>query len=257
MITENAVEFIENNTNEPFFLYVAHEAVHLPFQTPDDTPVNRKPIPKDERWSRERIRPKYKVMLEEMDKGIGQIVGTLHKTGIAERTLVFFFSDNGAIGAGSNKPFRGAKFSHYEGGHRVPAIAWWPGNISPGTKSDELIVAMDLLPTFAEIAGTEIPADRPLDGVSITNVLFAGKQLPKRQVFFGYEPKLGTAMRDGEWKMIVKEDQVRLFHLGDDLGEQDNLVEKYPNRVASMLSAIARWKEETTLNSPAIQKATQ
>jgi arylsulfatase A-like enzyme len=107
---------------------------------------------------------------------------------------------------------------------------------------------LDLLPTFAEIAGTKIAADRPLDGVSITDVLFAGKRLPKRQVFFGYEPKLGTAMRDGEWKMIVKEDQVRLFHLGDDLGEQKNLVEKYPKRVASMLSAIERWKEETTLN---------
>ena len=91
LITDNAVKFIESNKNEPFFLYVAHEAVHLPFQTPDDTPENRKPIPRGERWSRERIRPKYKVMLEEMDKGIGQIVGALHKTGIADRTLVFFF----------------------------------------------------------------------------------------------------------------------------------------------------------------------
>ena len=88
---------------------------------------------------------------------------------------------------------------------------------------------------------------RPLAGVSITDVLFAGKQLTQRQVFFGYEPKLGTAMRDGAWKMIVKKDQVQLFYLGDDLGEQSNLVEEYPKRVASMLSAIERWKEETTL----------
>ena len=105
---------------------------------------------------------------------------------------------------------------------------------------------MDLLPTFAELADIQLAADRPLDGISVADVLLAGKPLAPRQVFFGYEPKLGTAMRDGDWKMIVKEDQVRLFHLSDDLGERNNRVGEYPDRAAMMRSAIERWKQETT-----------
>jgi arylsulfatase A-like enzyme len=219
LITANAVKFIEDHSQEPFFLCVAHEAVHLPFQTPEDTPENRLPIPKGEQWSRKRIRPKYKVMLEEMDKGIGQLLDAVTKMGMADNTLVFFFSDNGAIGAGSNAPFRGGKFSHFEGGHRVPAIAWWPGKIPASAINNDLIVAMDLLPTFAQIAGAKLPADRQLDGIDISPVMFSGKSLPTRKVFFGYEPKLGTAMRDGNWKMIVKEERVQLYNLADDIAE--------------------------------------
>ncbi len=257
LITENAIKFIEDHTSRPFFLYVAHEAVHLPFQTPDDTPENRQPIPKEQRWARERIRPKYKVMLEEMDKGIGQILETLRRTGIAERTLVFFFSDNGAIGAGSNKPLRGGKFSHFEGGHRVPAVAWWPGRIKAGTKNNDLVVAMDLMPTFAEIAGADVPPDRRLDGISIAKVLLEGKSLPTRRVFFGYEPKLGTALRDGNWKMIVKQNKAQLFDLSEDLGEQNDLTQKYPDRAKSMRGAIERWKAETSFKPSTSEEATR
>jgi arylsulfatase A len=244
VITRNAVKFVEHNSAGPFFMLVAHEAVHLPFQTPDDTLENRKPIPKSERWSRDRIRPKYKIMLEEMDKGIGEIIDTVKRTGIADRTLIFFFSDNGAIGAGSNKPFRGGKFSHYEGGHRVPAIACWPGKIKAGTKTDELTVAMDLLPTFMELSGINVPADRELDGVSIASLLLKGDDFPTRQVFFGYEPKLGTALRDGDWKMIVKADKVELYDLSQDIGEQNNVADDYPNRAKTMQSQIEAWKQD-------------
>ncbi|MDG2219843.1 MAG: sulfatase-like hydrolase/transferase [Rubripirellula sp.] len=259
LITQNSVRFIKDNSHHPFFLYVSHEAVHLPFQTPDDTLEARKPVAKEDRWKRERIRPKYKVMLEEMDKGIGEIFSTLHDSGIADRTLVFFFSDNGAIGAGSNQPFRGGKFSHYEGGHRVPAIAWWPGKIRAGSTCDGMAVAMDLLPTFAEIAGAKLAKetppgspddDRTPDGISLANVLLSGAEPPPRRVFFGYEPKLGTAMRDGPWKMIIKEDRGQLFHLGRDPGEQNNLAETESERAASMRTAINRWKEETAYHAP-------
>lgn len=244
LITRNAVQFIEQHTTQPFFLLVAHEAVHLPFQTPGDTPENRQPIPKSEQWSRERIRPKYKIMLEELDKGVGEILDTVTRTGLAERTFVFFLSDNGAIGAGSNKPFRGGKFSHYEGGHRVPAIAWWPGKIKAGTKSDQLTMAMDLLPTIMELAGIQIPAERKLDGTSIRGLLMDGDVLPPRQVFFGYEPKLGTAMRDGPWKMIVKLDKVELYDLSQDIGEATNLVKQHSARAQAMQQAIESWKQE-------------
>ncbi len=249
LITRNAVRFIEKNRAHPFFMFVAHEAVHLPFQTPDDTPENRKPIPKSERWSRERIRPKYKIMLEEMDKGIGEILDAVKQTGMAERTFVFFLSDNGAIGAGSNKPFRGGKFSHYEGGHRVPAIAWWPGKIKPGSRTDELIMGMDLLPTFMELASIDTPTERQLDGVSIRGLLLNGDDLPGRRVFFGYEPKLGTAMRDGDWKMIVKANKLELYDLSKDIREKINLAGKYPDRAQAMKMAFEAWKEDAAWRS--------
>lgn len=251
VITQNAVRFIKEQSGyDPFFLFVAHEAVHLPFQTPDDTPENRKPIPKSEMWSRDRIRPKYKVMLEEMDRGIGEILETVRKQGIEKQTLVFFLSDNGAIGAGSNKPFRGGKFSHYEGGHRVPAIAWWPGMIKPGSMTDELVMAMDLLPTFAVLAGAELPTDRQLDGTDIRGLLLEDEPLPERRVFFGYEPKLGTAMRDGNWKMILSSKKFELYDLGSDIAEQNNLVETHPERAESMRAAIEKWKQEVVWVRP-------
>jgi arylsulfatase A-like enzyme len=202
-------------------------------------------------WNPERIRPIYKVMLEEMDKGIGQILDTVRSSGLAEQTLVFFFSDNGAISAGgSNQPFRGGKFSHYEGGHRVPAIAWWPGTIAPGSRSAALTLGMDLLPTFADLAGMEVPNERKLDGTSIKDVLLRQAALPERRIFFGYEPKLGTAMRDGKWKMIVKEDRVELYDLDQDRGETTNLADQQPERAARMKEEISRWKLATHPPTP-------
>lgn len=249
LITRNSIGFIEANKDNPFFLLVAHEAVHLPFQTPDDTPENRKPIPKSEQWKRERIRPKYKIMLAEMDDGIGQILDTLEACNLTDNTLVFFFSDNGAIGAGSNAPFRGGKFSHYEGGHRVPAIAYWPGKIKPATRTAATVVAMDLLPTALDLAGIPHPAGRPLDGTSIKSLLLEQTPLPDRQLFFGYEPKLGTAMRDGDWKMLVKGDKIELYNLATDIGERTNLTARHPDRTKSMTAAIHEWKTATVPGS--------
>lgn len=250
LITNNAVQFIQGNHENPFFLFVAHEAVHLPFQTPDDTPENRKPIPKSQQWSRDRIRPKYKIMLEEMDKGVGEILDAVYDAELAARTLIFFLSDNGAISAGSNKPFRGGKFSHYEGGHRVPAIAWWPGKIKAESKADDLAMGMDLLPTFMDLASIPIPSSRKLDGISIRGLLFGEHGLPQRQVFFGYEPKLGTALRDGSWKLILKEGKSQLYNLRDDIGERNDLVEVHPERAKKMTAAIEAWKADVVANAP-------
>ncbi len=246
LITQNSARFIEENHEGPFFLLVAHEAVHLPFQTPADTVENRKPIPKSERWSRERIRPKYKIMLEEMDKGVGEILEAVRRCGVEKETLVLFFSDNGAISAGSSAPWRGGKFSHYEGGHRVPAIAWWPGKVAAGVRSEATVMAMDFFPTVLELSGLPAPPeDRPLDGLSLGGLLL-GKEvdLSQRELFFGYEPKLGTAMRQGEWKMIVKGDRRELYNLESDPGEKTNLVEDFPQRAESMAEAIENWKKD-------------
>ena len=105
-------------------------------------------------------------------------------------------------------------------------------------------MGMDLLPTFMELAGIETPTERQLDGVSIRGLLLNGDDLPGRPVFFGYEPKLGTAMRDGDWKMIVKSNKFALYDLSKDIGEKTNLVGTYPDRAKAMKMAIEAWKKE-------------
>ena len=244
LITKNSVEFIKRNKDKPFFLYVAHEAVHLPYQTPADTVANRKPFPKEKRWDRNRIRPKYKIMVEEMDKGIGEILNALKECRIEQKTFVFFFSDNGATGSGSNAPYRGGKFSHYEGGHRGNAIAWMPSRIKSGATTNALTVGMDLLPTITDLANIKAPASRKLDGKSMKDLIFNGADFPDRRIFFGYEPKLGTALRDGPWKMIVKKGKAQLYDLRTDIGESKNIVDEHPQRAKEMQTAIKKWADE-------------
>ena len=186
-------------------------------------------------------------MLQELDKCVGAILDTLSEHGLEENTFVFFFSDNGDVGKNmQRRPYRGGKFSNYEGGHRVPAVARWPGRIKAGWTSDELIVGMDLLPTIMDIAGIDIPEQRKLDGISIKDHLLNQADVPDRRVFFGYEPKLGTAMRDGHWKMQTKGDVVELYDLSKDIKETTNVADKYPQRAEEMKAAIEKWKLEVT-----------
>ena len=244
IITDRCVDFIERNKDNPFFLYVSHAAVHNPYQTPADTPENR---PKVKERDRERTRSKYKIMLEELDKGVGKILDTLRKHGLDENTFVFFFSDNGAVHMGANvRPYRSGKFSNYEGGHRVPAVARWPGRIKAGWTTDELTAGMDLLPTIMDIAGIGIPKQRKLDGMSVKDHLLNQADLPDRRIFFGYEPKLGTAMRDGHWKMQTKGDVVELYDLSKDIKESTNIADKHPKRAEEMKAAIEKWKLDVT-----------
>lgn len=244
VITDLSIDFIKRNKDKPFFLYVSHQAVHNPYHTPADTPASREPG-----WNQNRIddenRPRYKVILEEMDKGVGQILDTLKELDLDDNTLVFFFSDNGAVPMHPNRamrPYRGGKFSNYEGGHRVPAIALWPGTIQGGVQSDDLVMGFDLFPTFTDLAG--IAQDNPdnLDGISIKDHLLKQADVPQRDLFFGYEPKLGTAMRRGPWKLIVKGDDLELYHLEQDPGETANVVADHPDVVAAMRAEVEQFK---------------
>lgn len=250
IITDRSVDFIKRHKDDPFFLYVSHAAVHNPYQTAKDTPGNRVKG-ENPNHVNDVNRARYKWMLEELDRGVGQILDTLIELELTENTLVFFFSDNGAVGMSPKefRMFRGGKFSHFEGGHRVPAVAWWPGKIRAGVKSNALIVGFDLFPTLAEIAGLSdrIPAN--LDGTSFKAHLLEQKNFPDRDVFFGYEPKLGTAMRRGDWKMIIKEDNVQLFNLQNDPKETTNVSDRHPDIAKSMKEAIIQFKTDVSKNS--------
>ena len=240
IITDKSIDFIKRNRDKPFFLYVAHQAVHNYYQIPSDPPGTRgRDIP----LKGEEAQSRYKIMLEDLDKGVGKILDALKELDLEENTLVFFFSDNGAVYMNPNvRPYRGSKFSNYEGGHRVPAVARWPGRIRAGWTSDELIVGMDLLPTIMDIAGIDISKQGKFDGVSIKDHLLDQADLPDRRVFFGYEPKLGTAMRDGHWKMQTRGDVIELYDLSKDIKETTNIADQYPGRAEEMKAAIEKWK---------------
>ena len=250
IITKRSVEFIKQNRRNPFFLCVAHAAVHNPYQTAEDTPNNRVKGENPNRLN-DKNREKYKWMLEDLDKGVGSILDTLDELKLSRNTLVVFISDNGAVPMCPRqfRKRRGGKFSHFEGGHRVPAIVYWPGKIKPESRSDELMMGFDLFPTFTDIAGIEKDNPSNLDGVSLRDHWLQSKGLPNRDVFFGYEPKLGTAMRRGDWKMIVKGQDVQLFHLGKDPGEREDVNIANSAVSKAMQEAIRRFKSTVTPGS--------
>lgn len=243
LITRNAVNFIEQHRDRPFCLYVAHESPHTPFQGPGDPPI-RGPEKVPEDSSPEFRDRAYREMIQEMDSGIGEIMDTLERQGLSSNTLVFFLSDNGAA-YGSNGLLRGKKGQLWEGGHRVPAIAWWPGQIKAGTVCQSPAISLDLTPTMWEIAGVSTPAGHHLDGISLMPVLLSGKTPPeKRQFYWSYQE--AGAMRDGDWKLLINaggKKHTQLFNLSDDPSEQHNLEKQYPEQVKKMSAAFRDWLE--------------
>ncbi len=245
LITQHALSFIDQHKAGPFCLYVAHEAVHAPWQAPGD-PAQRGPTAS----SKEEPSPRaetFHAMMSALDDGVGQIVARLQHHGLTDHTLVFFLSDNGPAG-GSAGPLRGRKGSDWEGGHRVPAIASWPGRIPPGTISRQLAISLDLMPTMLEFANIAAPVDRPLDGISLAATLLNRREPMNRQLFWNHK-----AMRDGPWKLILggkgtRADSVGLYNLADDLAESVNLAQAEPARVAAMQRALQEWTADVTSN---------
>ena len=189
LINRHAVRFIEDNEDRPFCLYIPHEAPHSPYQGPGDDPAGFRVAGGPSarlQLSPELTKQKYAEMVVEMDRGVGAVMDAVERTGISDHTLIFFFSDNGATRRGSNGLLRGHKASVWEGGHRVPAIARWPGKIQAGTVSGELAPA-STSGRMAELAGAPLPAERPLDGVSLAPVLLDGKTLDRPAMFWEFQ----------------------------------------------------------------------
>ncbi|OAM91083.1 hypothetical protein AW736_05225 [Termitidicoccus mucosus] len=237
LITKYTVDFIKKNRDSPFFIYVANEAVHDPYQGPKDPPI-RVPGLKQGKSGNRPVKEAYREMMIEMDKGLARICETLRETGLAENTMVFFFSDNGATKEGSNSPFRGHKGDLYEGGHREPAIAWWPGRIKPGVSHD-LAISLDLMPTFLDLAGIAPSKERPLDGVSLKTLLLENRPLGTRKLYWN-----GQAMREGPWKLIIADGHPQLYNLDDDPAEANDISEEHGARVRSMLVDLNAWKKD-------------
>lgn len=252
LINEHALRFIDERSEEPFCLYVPHEAPHYPYQGPDDDPAGFRVVGGNSgrlQLSDEEIKERYREMVVAMDQGVGAILALLERLGIAERTLVVFLSDNGATPQGSNGALRGFKGSVWEGGHRVPALAWQPGAVPAGAETDQLAAGFDLWPTLAEMAGAPLPVDRPLDGRSLVPVL-AGESLERGPMFWSFMD--GLAMREGNWKLVAGEDgreEPALFDLSADLGEANDLAAEERPRAQRMAQAAEEWLREVTADA--------
>jgi arylsulfatase A len=201
-----------------------------------------------------------KEMIASLDQGVGRIIETLKAHGLDRRTLVVFTSDNGGIltyagghtNISSNGALRGAKGSLYEGGHRVPTVAWWPGRIRAGTVTKATAMSVDLMPTFLELAQIDVSkaeSARAMDGITLAPVLFEGR-IPAERDLFWLQGEI-KAVRRGPWKFIVPQGrQPELYNLDSDLGEKINLAAKETKRVAAMQSSLAAWERAIETGSP-------
>ena len=241
LITDHGVDFIQRNKDRPFLLYLAHEAPHYPHQGRKDPP----------RYTREKGRTKdpvtldvYKEMIEVMDDGVGRIRQAVERAGLSDRTLIFFFSDNGPSNPGSAGQLKGRKGQIWEGGHRVPATACWLGTIKAGRVSNATLMGADLLPTIAAMAGALLPEDVKVDGVSLLPHLTKGEALAPRPLFWGLKKQL--AVRKGDYKLVTTTDfsDPALYDLRNDLGETRNIVEQHPEVTQELLMLLKDWHRD-------------
>ena len=236
--TTEAVNFIKENSNKPFFLYLPHTAVHLPL------------VP-GKRFKNTSSNGPYGDWVNEVDWSMGELFKTIKELGIDENTLVLFTSDNGSAREkqGSNLPLRGRKGRTDEGGMRVPCVVRWPRKIPPNTKSSAITSTLDILPTFAAIAGAHPPKDRIIDGKNIWPILSGKNNNHPRDAFFYYQMDQLQAVRSGKWKLTLAMEskkrnwgkpegkkELALYDLKNDIHEDNNVAESNPQIVKKLQS---------------------
>ncbi len=241
LITRHALDFIEQHRTEPFFLYVAHESPHAPFQGRDD-PAFRSSDTTDYLGPVADKQRAYREMVEVMDEGVGEIMRALREKELEENTLVFFISDNGAVAAyGSNGGLNGQKGNLLEGGHRVPAIVYWKNRIIPRVSSATLM-SMDVLPTVLSLTTTGRPDETHFDGIDLSTLLLKGQPLSVRPLFWRYRSE--KAVRKGPWKMLITETDTALYHLGRDMNESMNQYDDQRGVVEELTRLLTGWEAE-------------
>ncbi len=243
LITQHAVDFIHENQNDPFFLYVAHEAPHAPFQGRNDKADRYPGIQFPYHGTVKDKDRAFVEMIEVMDEGIGKIMKKLEELKLKEKTLVIFCSDNGGLrGFADNGNLRGYKGSLWEGGHRVPAIACWPGVIEAGRITDETVLSMDFFPTIVHLSKSTTVPDVSFDGTDITQLLFDDNDLPDRTVFWKYGDQ--RTARKGNWKLLVEKDTTYLFNLKNDISEEINMINIQPGLADELKQELIAWEKE-------------
>ena len=268
--TDVALAFIEGNKDRPFFLYMPHTAVHHPLHP-------------GEGFRGKSKNGDYGDWVEEIDWSVGKVLEALRNNGLEQNTLVVFTSDNGASKSGSNAPLRGLKGTTWEGGMRVPAIASWPGKIPEASTSSAVTGLIDLLPTFAALAGGKPSGKNTIDGVDIWPVLCGREKSSPREAIYYFLWHRLEAVRCGDWKLVIgsqkgaddsaprgdsfgpgtengrkvkskaevfaSREKPRLYNLFNDSGETTDLAGQQPEVVARLNALIARMEADLGIES--------
>ncbi len=263
-ITSLAIDFLERNRSNPFFLFVSHNTIHDPLREKAETIQKYRDL---EESKEPENHPVIAAMIERLDGSCGVILNKIIELGLEKNTVVIFFSDNGGKhDYAAQTPLRTGKGWLYEGGIREPLIVKWPGNATAGSVSESLISSIDFLPTFLEISGIEgIPEN--VDGKSFTRVLKDPKTNIHQELFWHYPHYHGGsgmrpagAVRSANYKLIEwyepavlnLENPVELFDLRNDIGETTNLADSLPDRAIELRELLRNWRIETRAQMPLV-----
>ncbi len=262
-LTWEAIDFIERNKDNPFFLYLPHYAVHTPIQARDSIIE----IFRNKEADGKHCKPEYAAMIKSLDDGIGKLVKKIEELEISENTIIIFMSDNGGLGLVTGmEPLRGSKGMLYEGGIRIPFIVSWAGKIKPSTISDIPVAGTDLFPTILKLARIKPPKELVMDGVNLKRILLKGKEILQRPLYWHFPAYLerhkgikgvwrsgpASAVRIGDWKLIefYEDSVIELYNLKEDIGETNDLSDKYPEKKDELYKLLNDWRKETNAPVP-------
>jgi arylsulfatase A len=250
-LADEAIAFVRQPRDKPFFLNWWPFSVHYPMQA-------REEVIAKYRQRGDIEDPIYAAMIEDMDTAIGRFLKALDEAGLSENTLVLFNSDNGGYN-GDNRPLRGLKGMLYEGGIRVPWIVRWPGKVQPGVTNDTPVISTDCYPTLLEAADITPTPNHPLDGKSILPLLTQSSGIERNTLYFHYpnyafhkQNRLGSAIREDDFKLIKNydDDSLELYNLRSDIGEKNNLVTSSPELAKRLASKLEGWLQERNAQYP-------
>lgn len=246
LITERSVRFIEQNAQRRFFLDIAYNAAHWPYQPPDRPSTARGNArhlgPFDDSTS---TRAEYVAMLERADQGVGRILRALDSLGLRQDTIVIFTNDNGGEWLSRNTPLFHHKGTVWEGGVRVPAILRWPGHIPAGSVSGQVGITMDLTASILAATRTPVPAEALLDGIDVLPVLEGRVPEIERTLFWRViGNRAQRAVRSGDWKLLFDGGRPMLFNVRTDLGERNNMIGQRPDIARRLQPLLAGWEKD-------------
>jgi len=246
LITERAVRFLEERARAPFFLDIAYNAPHWPYQVPDAPSVApnraRHVMPYDATTG---SRADYVAMVEHVDRGVGQVLATLERLGLADDTIVIFTNDNGGEWLSSNAPLMGRKWTVWEGGIRVPALVRWPGRIPAGKVSGQVGITMDLTASILAVTGTSVPDEARLEGMNLFPVWEGSEPEVERTLFWRVRAatRSQAAVRRGDWKLVSDAGHTYVFNVRTDSSERDDLANRRQDIAQALWPLLRAWEQ--------------
>lgn len=278
-LTDMGIDFIRENKEDPFFLFISHYDVHVQLDADRDLINKYMKKEKDPDYACNAV---YAAMIEHVDKSVGAVMNALDELALADNTVFIFYSDNGGVDnrfdnipllggesrdvypeghplryiATTNAPFRAGKGTLYEGGVRVPMIVRWPGKVRPESTSEAIVACTDFYPTFLELAKGKKPKNQVLDGISMLPALTENKFDPEREVFTHYpvyhHEQPMSALRKGDWKIVenLVSGEFDLYNLKYDVNEMTDLKFSYREKLEEMKSILKKWQEDTKAQVP-------